>query len=169
MEGYRADEVDGEIRTIVSEHVAHKKVVETILYKAIYSRNVHMLQNERGESGQEAIGERLSIDTLDNIGRRQAILLQESFAQPLRHLPLEKAADEQPSQYGSAPFISEDIAQWGNVGFDLPTIEQTGIGARTQYAGYPLGIATESTGCTEHIAGDFDAVAVGQHTVQGFI
>ena len=40
MEGYRADEVEGEIRTIVSEHVAHKKVVETILYKAIYSRNV---------------------------------------------------------------------------------------------------------------------------------
>lgn len=106
MKGYRADEVEGEIRTIVSEHVAHKKVVETILYKAIYSRNVQMLRDKGGESGQEAIGERLSIDTLDNIGRRQAILLQESFAQPLRHLPLEKAADEQPSQYGSAPLVS---------------------------------------------------------------
>ena len=80
--------------------------------------------NERSERCQKAVGHRLTIHTLDDIGHRQAIFLFKLRAYFFRQNTFIELVQKMLSEHPSTPFITEDIAQGrGILNNSLPIIK----------------------------------------------
>ena len=80
--------------------------------------------DERGERGQEAIGHRFTIDTLDDIGHIQAKLTFKLFSNIIRQNTFIQLMQKMLSKHPSTTLIAEDITQgWRILNDGLSTIK----------------------------------------------
>ena len=71
--GNAANETDRQVATIIRQDVTKEEIIEIADDNLADSLIVEVAVDELGEGGQKAVGQWLAIDTIDDIGHRQAI------------------------------------------------------------------------------------------------
>ena len=99
--------------------VAHKERLERIEHQAVYCRLLDVLNQERRQRSEEAVGCRLFIHFLDDCHTVEVVLLEEFLAQCLRQLVFKHIAYKQLAKHGAAALIAEDIAERRHVALDF--------------------------------------------------
>ena len=78
MEGYGTDEVYFLVLIVFILHdVAFEERLETVQYQGVHTRFTQVLCQERRQACQKAVGKRLTVDTVDDVGRCQVELFEE--------------------------------------------------------------------------------------------
>ena len=80
--------------------VAHKERLERIEHQAVYCRLLDVLNQERRQRSEEAVGCRLFIHFLDDCHTVEVVLLEEFLAQCLRQLVFKHIAYKQLAKHG---------------------------------------------------------------------
>ena len=108
--GDGAREMQGTVPEGIGTDVPAEKIGEAFPEQGLYFRSLTMLAQERGQTRQEAVGQRLSVNFLQDIGGLQVIGFQQRLAQVVGQLPLQAVADQSLSQDGATAFIAQNIA-----------------------------------------------------------
>ena len=111
MPGDAAYTRDGHGSQTIGTDVVSEEIAEIVDHDLLHGLVGQVAMDERGERGQEAIGHRFTIDTLDDIGHIQAILTFKLFANIIRQNTFIQLMQKMLSKHPSTTLIAEDITQ----------------------------------------------------------
>lgn len=160
MPGNAADESYGEFWTAVGMDVEIEEVLEGATYEEVdgtligahFGSAHQVLADEGTKGGEEAIGSGLAIDAVDDLLVGEMVLLEELFAELVGKLALEEMLQEDTTEIGAAAFITEDIAERGDVVDDVLAVVNAGVAAGAHDTG-DTRLTAEKCACgSEHIA-----------------
>ena len=153
--GDASHSLEGKVAATVRLNVAGDEGGEVVDDKCLYVRIVEVAVNEGRQGGEPAVGQGLTINAVDNIGKRQLHPGLESGLGLIAQMSLIEGIEEAPAKNGTAALVAKDIAQGRRIGNDTVAVVETGVSPCSQNAGQALTLATESTGGTEKVAVGF--------------
>ena len=139
-------------RGVVAEDIVAEEILKVVCHKLTDARIIDVADNERSYGSQIPVGHRLLINTADNILISLLRLCQECVLYGGRQPTFENAIEETPPQRSTAPLITKDIAQRGDVLRDARSIVKTTVRPRPQYAGYARIVPQHGAGCSQQVA-----------------
>ena len=164
--GDTANTGNGQFPTSIRSDMTGEERTEVVNNEVLNGRHVYVVVDELGERTKESVGQRLTIDTIDDHGQRKTRFRLE-LSLEFRGQPATIKVVEKPfAQHCPTPLVADDITQGGRVLNDLLTIIEARIGSCAQDAGNTRPTATEGTCGTQHIAVGLDADGLGQSLAQ---
>jgi len=146
----RTYEADWRLR-ILRKDALHE-IVEMVVHELVDHRILDIVGAELRKRSEEAVGERLAVHFLDDVGLSQLIFREELLLQFVGELVLQQVRYKALAQYRTRTFIAQDIAESRNILHDLFAVEIAGVAASAQDAGYTGILAASGERCAQHIA-----------------
>ena len=136
---------------IVLHDVPFQESLETVQHQRAHTRLVQILSEEWRQACQEAVRERFTVYTVDDVCRFQIELLEELLFQFRSHLILQNIAYQQLAQASTATFVAKDEAQGRDVGANVFAVVITRVGTCAHDAGYARFVSAKSAGSGKHV------------------
>ena len=144
---------------IVLHDVPFQESLETVQHQRAHARLVQILSEEWRQACQEAVRERFTVYTVDDVCRFQIELLEELLFQFRSHLIFQNITYQQLTQASTATFVAKNETQGRDVGTNVFAVVVTRVGTCAHDAGYARFVSAKSASGGKHVRIYFHFVA----------
>ena len=160
MVGDAADEIDGEVGSLVRDDVATEEGTEIVNNQLFERFAVEVLADEFRSMRQIAVGLGLTIHLVNDVGEILARVTEILLAQFIGQLALEECTDEETTHDSPTALIAENVPKRRNILYNLFTVIEAGVGTCSEDSSNTLMTSTKSLCSPEQIAINNNLVSI---------
>ena len=125
MTGDAAHGTDGKVGAAVLHDVAAEELTEIVDDDGTDGRHGEMAVDERSERGKKTVGQRLAINTADDIGHSQTGFTLKVRQHGGGQTAFIHCVDEKAAKHGTAALVAKDVAKRRSVHHDMASVVKT--------------------------------------------
>ena len=135
----------------ISAHIPAQELAECLHEHSMHLGVLPVPVDEGYKRCQEAVGLRLTIDAVDDIGLGKVVFPLKLQPHLLGEDALEQIAQKRPAQHCPTALVAQDKAQRRHMSSDGLSVVEAAVGPCTQNAGYTRPAAAQSAGRSQQV------------------